>query len=68
MSSRPSRDLIKDLERSGWSLKRVNGSHHIFTHPDRPGIVTVPHPRKDIPIGTLRSIYRMAGWPWPPEG
>ena len=28
------------------------------------GHVVVPHPRKDIPIGTLRNIYRQAGWNW----
>jgi len=28
------------------------------------GAVTVPHPKKDLPIGTLRSIYRQAGWQW----
>jgi len=26
-----------------------------------PGIVTVPHPRKDIPLGTLKSIEKQAG-------
>ena len=30
--------------------------------------VTVPHPQKDIPIGTLRNIYRQAGWPWREKG
>ena len=38
------------------------GDHEKFTHPDKPGHVVVPHPRKDIPIGTLRNIYRQAGW------
>jgi predicted RNA binding protein YcfA (HicA-like mRNA interferase family) len=40
---------------------RVRGSHHHFRHPTKPGIVTVPHPRKDMPIGTLKSIERQAG-------
>jgi hypothetical protein len=30
-------------------------------HPSRPGIVTVPHPKKDILIGTLKSIARYSG-------
>lgn len=30
----------------------------------RPGLVTVPHPSQDIATGTLRSIYRQAGWEW----
>lgn len=56
-----SRELIKMLEKDGWILVRVNGSHHIFKHPEKPGIVPVPHPKRDIPIGTERSILKMAG-------
>lgn len=59
-----SRELIKKLEADGWVLDRVDGSHHQFKHPNKPGLVTVPHPRKDIPVGTLRSIYRQVGWNW----
>ena len=57
-----SRRIVQRLKEDGWTLLRVSGSHHQFTHPDRPGIVTVPHPRKDLPRGTVRSIYRQAGW------
>jgi predicted RNA binding protein YcfA (HicA-like mRNA interferase family) len=39
----------------------VTGSHHHFTHPTRPGVVTVPHPVKDLKIGTLKSIERQSG-------
>lgn len=56
-----SRDVIKALEAEGWTLKRVTGSHHHFMHPAKPGVVTVPHPKKDLPLGTLRSIERQAG-------
>jgi predicted RNA binding protein YcfA (HicA-like mRNA interferase family) len=37
------------------------GSHVQFRHPDQKGRVTVPHPKKDIPIGTLKSIERQSG-------
>jgi predicted RNA binding protein YcfA (HicA-like mRNA interferase family) len=40
------------------------GSHIKFKHPGKQGGVTVPHPKKDLPIGTLRNIYRQAGWKW----
>jgi predicted RNA binding protein YcfA (HicA-like mRNA interferase family) len=40
---------------------RVKGSHHQFRHPDHPNRVTVQHPRKDVPIGTLKSIERQSG-------
>ncbi|NGP17370.1 type II toxin-antitoxin system HicA family toxin [Devosia aurantiaca] len=59
---RNSRKLIAMLEREGWFLVEVKGDHHQFKHAERPGRVTVPHPNKDIPIGTLRSVYRQAGW------
>lgn len=50
-----------DLLRAGWVLDRVTGSHHIFKHPSRPGIVVVPHPRKDLGIGLVKSIRQLAG-------
>lgn len=56
-----SRLVIKKLEHDGWVLSRVKGSHHQFKHPTKPGLVTVKHPDKDIPVGTLRSILKQAG-------
>jgi predicted RNA binding protein YcfA (HicA-like mRNA interferase family) len=61
-----SKELIKLIEAAGWTLDRVKGSHHQFRHPTRSGTVTVPHPVKDLPKGTIRSIYRQAELPWPP--
>jgi predicted RNA binding protein YcfA (HicA-like mRNA interferase family) len=55
------KDVIKALEAAGWTLKRVTGSHHHYRHATLPGLVTVPHPKKDLPLGTLRSIERQAG-------
>jgi predicted RNA binding protein YcfA (HicA-like mRNA interferase family) len=34
-------DIIRLLEADGWTLKRVTGSHRHFTHPEKPGLVTV---------------------------
>ncbi|WDF66624.1 type II toxin-antitoxin system HicA family toxin [Flavobacterium sp. KACC 22763] len=56
-----SEDLFKILRTNGWELSRTNGSHHIFKRPGEKGIVVVPHPRKDIPKGTLNSILKQAG-------
>jgi predicted RNA binding protein YcfA (HicA-like mRNA interferase family) len=56
-----SREVIRLLEDRGWVLDRVKGSHHHFIHPTKPGTVTVPHPRREIPIGTLRSIEKHSG-------
>lgn len=57
-----SKEVIRRLERDGWVHVRTNGSHYQFKHPEKPGTITVPHPRKDIPTGTLKSIYKQAGW------
>lgn len=56
-----SRDIIAALEADGWQLVRVKGSHHHFKHPTKPGVVTVKHPAKDFPIGTIKSIERQSG-------
>ncbi len=57
-----SREIISLLTKDGWVLKRVTGSHHHFGKAGVPVIVTVPHPKRDLPIGTVRSIYKRAGW------
>ena len=58
-----SREIIARLLREGWVLHRTRGSHWIFKHVDRPeALVVVPHPKKDIPRGTLGDIMRSAGW------
>jgi predicted RNA binding protein YcfA (HicA-like mRNA interferase family) len=56
-----SKQLIVELFADGWVLIRVTGSHHHFRHPIKPGLVTVPHPKKDLPVGTMKSIRRQAG-------
>ena len=56
-----SADLIRDMERAGWQLDRVNGSHHILEHPSRLGVVVVPHTKKDLGLGLVRAIRRQAG-------
>lgn len=53
--------LIRMLEEDGWIEVRTKGSHHQFKHPAKPGLVTVPHPKKDLPAGTVNSILKQAG-------
>ncbi len=55
------KDLIKELERDGWFWHSTTGSHRHFKHPTKPGKVTVSHPRKEMPTGTLKSIERQSG-------
>ena len=56
-----SRAIIRALEQAGWTHVATKGDHWQFKHPARPGRVTVPHPKRDLPIGTLRSIEKQAG-------
>lgn len=56
-----SAELIKALKAAGWQLRNVKGSHHVFSHPDRPLNISVPHPRKDLGVGLVQQIRRKAG-------
>lgn len=57
---RDSKKIIKLLKDEGWEFVSSRGSHHKYRKGDR--AVIVPHPKKDLPNGTARSIARMAGW------
>jgi len=56
-----SSSLIRLLKNDGWELVRTKGSHHHFKHQTKEGIVTVPHPKKDVPKGTVNAILKQAG-------
>lgn len=56
-----SADLIRELSAAGWVLDRIRGSHHVFRHPDRPGRIVVPHPKKDLGVGLIAAIRKHAG-------
>ena len=56
-----SRKIIKMLLDDGWYEVNQAGSHKQFKHPTKKGRVTVPDPKKDIPVGTLNSIKKQAG-------
>lgn len=49
------------LKADGWELKDTKGLHFQYAHPKKPGKVTVPNHKGDIPKGTLNSILRQAG-------
>lgn len=56
-----SHDIINILKEAGFVLDRVKGSHHIFLHPQNKKRAVVPHPKKDLPYGTARTILKQAG-------
>jgi predicted RNA binding protein YcfA (HicA-like mRNA interferase family) len=56
------REVIRMLEREGWRMVRQRGSHRQLKHPFRKGVVTIAgRESADLPLGTLKSIYRQAG-------
>ena len=56
-----SSELVRAIKTAGWQLDRVRGSHHVFKHPTQPGIVVIPHPKKDLGPGLVAAIRRQAG-------
>jgi predicted RNA binding protein YcfA (HicA-like mRNA interferase family) len=57
-----SRDIKQRLEREGWTVVRVSGSHHVFKHPVIEDTIVLPHPKKDLGRGLARAIYKQAKW------
>jgi predicted RNA binding protein YcfA (HicA-like mRNA interferase family) len=56
------REIVRLIEEDGWQLTRQRGSHRQYSHPTKPGKVTIAgHPNKDVPKGTAANILRQAG-------
>ena len=59
------RDVIRILEKDGWVLNRIRGSHRQFIHPTKPGITTVAgKPSVDLKTGILHNIFKQAQIDW----
>ena len=59
------KDVERRLREEGWVIDRHGPGDHVqYRHPDRSGRVTIDTGVREIPRGTLRSIYRQAGWEW----
>jgi predicted RNA binding protein YcfA (HicA-like mRNA interferase family) len=56
-----SSEIIKLLQKNGWFIHNVRGSHHQFKHAQKKEKVTVPHPKHELPKGTCRAILKQAG-------
>lgn len=55
------KEFAKVLEKQGWVLRRVKGSHHIYYHPDTKEFVSVPvHGNKDLKRGLQRGLMKDA--------
>jgi len=62
MKSVSGKDFIKVLERKGWILLRVQGSHHIYGKPGSQIRLSVPvHRNEALKVGLCRHLMKMAG-------
>ena len=55
------REVVRVLERAGFQVVRIVGSHHVLHHPDGRKTVVPVHARRDIGPGLLRAILRDVG-------
>lgn len=55
------KELIRALERVGWQLDRIRGSHHVMVHVEQRRALTVPVHNRELKAGTLAAILRSAG-------
>lgn len=56
------RRFCQALERAGWNLERVRGSHHTYVKDGSNVVVTVPvHANRDLKIGLLRHLLKLSG-------
>jgi predicted RNA binding protein YcfA (HicA-like mRNA interferase family) len=61
MKSMSGKELAKLLEASGWTLLRIQGSHHIYGKEGNPSRISIPiHRNQDLKIGLLRSLLKTA--------
>lgn len=57
----PGTDVVKALERAGFTVVRVSGSHQFLRHADGRTVVLPVHAGRDMPKGTLRNILGIIG-------
>jgi len=56
------KDFARVLEKHGWELKRVTGSHHIYAKPGNPARISVPiHGNSSLKVGLLSHLLKLSG-------
>jgi len=62
MKSVTGKEFAKLLDRRGWSLLRIKGSHHIYGKAGSEVRISVPiHGNQNLKTGMLRHFLKMAG-------
>jgi len=58
------KEFARLLEKHGWQLKRVSGSHHVYATPGNPSRISVPiHGNTPLKIGLLKHFLKVSGIP-----
>lgn len=57
----PGATVVRALERAGFTVGRISGSHHVMRHADGRTVVVPVHAGRDIAKGTLRNILAIIG-------
>ena len=56
------KELARLLQKLGWQLDRVRGSHHVFVHEGRTERLVIPiHGNQPLKIGLLKAQMKIAG-------
>ena len=62
MKSLSGKEFIKLLEKRGWAVKRIKGSHHIYIKENNPARISIPvHGNKPLKMGLLKHFMKVAG-------
>jgi predicted RNA binding protein YcfA (HicA-like mRNA interferase family) len=53
--------MAKIIQKKGWSLSRIKGSHHIFFKAGHRERIVIPvHGNQPLKLGLLKSLMRIA--------
>ncbi len=61
IKNKTSKEMIAIIEADGWTPDRIRGDHHQFVHKTKPGLVTIPHPEKNLGSWLINKILTQAG-------
>lgn len=60
MKSISGKDFAKILEKHGWKLMRIKGSHHVYMKTGSTARISLPvHKNQDLKIGLLKNIMKI---------
>lgn len=58
----PGIKVVRALQRAGFQVARISGSHHVMRHPDGRTVPVPVHPGRDMPKGTFVTFWRSSAW------